>query len=102
MAAGEGGGPLGIDKTMIGPTTSAHSRRARIRILRRTAGSNPTDRAKRGRTQDGLPRLSRVRLKSSADDSRLPDTPESSLPPPCADLRLGIGHPSNIPADVRR
>src|SRR5881628_1048113 len=75
MAAGEGGGPLGIEKTMNGPTTSAHSRRARFRILRRTAGSNPTDRAKRERTQDGLPRLSRVRLKPSADDSRFTDGP---------------------------
>src|SRR3989442_1077816 len=75
MAAGESGGPLGIEKTMNGPTTSAHSRRARFRILRRTAGSNPTDRAKRERTQDGLPRLSRVRLKPSADDSRFTDGP---------------------------
>src|SRR2546429_5417537 len=70
MAAEEGGGPLGIEKTMVGPTTSAQSRSARFRILRRTAGSIPTDRAKRERTQDGLRRLSRVRLKLGADDSR--------------------------------
>src|SRR2546428_12995882 len=59
MAAGEGGGPLGIERTMNGPRTSAQSRRARFRIFRRTAGSIPTDRAKREGSQDGLPRLSR-------------------------------------------
>ena len=75
MAAGEGGGPLGIEMTMNGPMTSAHSRRARFRILRRTAGSIPTDRAERERTQDGLPRLSRVRFKPSADDARFSDCP---------------------------
>src|SRR2546422_10846056 len=57
--AGEGGGPLGIEKTMNGPRTTAHSRRARFRIFRRTAGSIPTDRAKREGSQDGSPRLSR-------------------------------------------
>src|SRR3989442_16045443 len=62
MAAGEGGGPLGIEKTMNGPRTSAHSRRARFRILRRTAGSIPTRRANRKRTHDDFPRLGQAWL----------------------------------------
>ena len=88
MAAEEGGGPLGIEKTMVGPTTSAQSRSARFRILRRTAGSIPTDRAKRERTQDGLRRLSRVRLKLGADDSRFAVCPRAP--------RLDAGDPVQV------
>src|SRR2546426_12348870 len=66
MAAGEGGGPLGIEMTMNGPTTSAHSRRARFRILRRTAGSIPTHRANRTRANDDLPRLGQAWLGYTA------------------------------------
>src|SRR5207245_6449382 len=66
IAAGEGGGPLGIDKTRYGPTTSAHSRRARFRILRRTAGSIPTHRANRTRAHDDLPRLGQAWLGYTA------------------------------------
>ncbi len=46
-ARGDGEGPLGIENAMDGPTTSAQTRRAWFRILRRAAGSIPHTRETR-------------------------------------------------------
>src|SRR3989442_656589 len=100
IAAGEGGGPLGIDKTRNGPTTSAHSRRARFRILRRTAGSILTHRANRTRAHDDLPRLGQAWLGYTAMTLGTPIVTTSSkgrLNPLCRiqlsglDRSLGFG-----------